>query len=76
MEFGGRWVMETVFEKCWDKDKVDSFCSCIAGVEPADPVTQAFCDSAKADKNVSDDDLIELKMRFMDLKHDACCDCE
>jgi len=44
--------------------------------EPVDPAALAFCNRAKTDKNVTGEDLTELKMALMDRKEDeACCDC-
>ncbi len=67
--------METLPEKCVNINTVSSFCGCIEGQEPVDPAAQAFCERAKADKNITGDDLAELKMALMDLEEDACCDC-
>ncbi len=61
--------------KCADDNTVGSFCDCIAGVEPVDPAAKAFCNRAKTDKNVTGDDLAELKMALLDLEDEACCDC-
>jgi hypothetical protein len=62
--------------KCSDINTVGSFCDCIAGEEPVDPAAKAFCSRAKTDKNVTGDDLAELKMALMDLEEDdSCCDC-
>ncbi len=65
--------METRSQKCMDIDTVGSFCDCIAGEETADPAAQAFCNRAKTDKNITGEDLAELKMALME--DDACCDC-
>ena len=65
--------MEVILQKCLGIETVDSFCDCIAGEEPADPAAKAFCNRAKTDKNVTDEDLAELKMALAD--DDACCDC-
>jgi hypothetical protein len=67
--------METLPQKCVDINTVGSFCDCIAGEEPVDPAAQSFCNRAKTDKNITGEDLAELKMALMDLEDDACCDC-
>jgi len=67
--------METLPQNCVDIDSVDSFCNCISGYEPVDPAAEAFCNRAKIEKNISGDDLAELKMKIRDLEDDACCDC-
>jgi hypothetical protein len=36
---------------------------------------KAFCNRAKMDKNVTGEDLAELKMALMDLEDDDCCGC-
>ncbi len=68
--------METLSQKCVDINAVGSFCDCIAGEEPVDPAAEAFCNRAKSDKNITGEDLAELKMALIDLEDDACCcDC-
>ena len=67
--------MKTLPDKCVDINSVGSFCGCIAGEESVDPAAKAFCNRAKTDKNVTGDNLAELKMALMDLEDDACCDC-
>ena len=68
--------METL-KKCVDINTVGSFCDCISGEEPVDPAAQAFCNRAKTDKNITGEDLAELKMALKDLEEDdaCCCDC-
>ncbi len=67
--------MKTI-PKCVNKNTVDSFCDCIAGADAVDPAAKAFCNHAKTDKNVTGEDLAELKMALSDLEEDdACCDC-
>lgn len=61
--------------KCVDNNTVGSFCDCIASGAPVDPAAEAFCNRAKTDKNITGEDLAELKMALMDLEDDACCDC-
>ena len=67
--------MKTINEKCEDINTVGSFCGCIAGEKSVDPAAKAFCNRAKTDKNVTGEDLAELKMALSDLEEDACCDC-
>ena len=67
--------METLPKKCVDINTVGTFCDCMAGEEPVDPAAEAFCNRAKTDKNITGEDLAELKMALMDLEDDACCDC-
>ncbi len=67
--------METLPEKCADINTVSSFCDCIKGQEPVDPAAKAFCERANTDKNITGEDLAELKMALMDLEDDACCEC-
>ena len=67
--------MKTLPDKCVDINSVGSFCGCIAGEESVDPAAKAFCDRAKTDKNITGDNLAELKMALMDLEDEACCDC-
>jgi hypothetical protein len=69
--------METILKECANINTVGSFCDCIAGDETADPAAQAFCNRAKTDKNITGEDLAELKMALSDLEEDdaCCCDC-
>lgn len=67
--------MDTIRDKCMDNNTVGSFCDCIAGEEFVDPAAQSFCNRAKTDKNITGDDLAELKMALSDMEDDACCDC-
>jgi hypothetical protein len=67
--------MKTLPDKCVDINSVGSFCGCIAGVESVDPAAEAFCNRAKTDKNITGDNLAELKMALMDLEDEACCEC-
>ncbi len=68
--------METIPQKCMDMNAVDSFCDCIAKEEPVDPAVQAFCSRAKTDKNVTSDDLADLKVALSDQEEDdVCCEC-
>ena len=65
--------MNTIPEKCENIDTVASFCDCIAGEESSDPDARSFCNRAKTDKNITSEDLAELKMALME--DDTCCDC-
>jgi len=65
--------METLSRTCMDIVEIGRFCDCISGEEPVNETAKAFCDRAKADKNVTGEDLAELKMALMD--DDECCDC-
>jgi hypothetical protein len=66
--------METLPLKCVNANTVGSFCDCIEGAEPVDVAARAFCDRAKAgDKNITGDDLSELKKALMDLECESCC---
>ena len=67
--------MATFPHKCVDINSVGSFCDCIAGGEAVDPAAEAFCNRAKTDKNITGDNLAELKMALMDLEDEACCEC-
>ena len=67
--------MKTLPDKCVGINSVGSFCGCIAGEESVDPAAEAFCNRAKTDKNVTGDNLAELKMALMDLEDEACCEC-
>jgi len=64
----GREIMKTVPEKCLDINSIGSFCDCIADAEPVDAAARGFCDRAKIDKNVTGDDLVELKKALKDLE--------
>jgi hypothetical protein len=67
--------MKTIL-KCVDNNTVGSFCDCVAGAESADPAAKAFCNHAKTNKNITGEDLAELKLALMDVEEDeACCDC-
>jgi hypothetical protein len=69
--------MKTYPDKCADINAVGSFCNCIAGEETVDPAAKGLCNRAKTEKNVTGDDLAELKKALMDLEDedDMCCDC-
>ena len=67
--------MKTINEKCEDINTVGSFCGCIAGEKSVDPAAKAFCNRAKTDKNITGEDLAELKKALTDLNDDDCCGC-
>ncbi len=67
--------MKTLPQKCVNINTVGSFCDCIAGREPVDPAAQAFCNRLKTDKNITGEDLADLKNTLMNLEDEACCDC-
>ena len=70
--------MKTINEKCEDINTVGSFCGCIAEGERVDPAAKAFCNRAKTDKNITGEDLAELKKALTDLDEDDdddCCGC-
>jgi hypothetical protein len=60
--------METLPLKCANINTVMSFCDCIADGDPVDAAARGFCDHAKTDRNVTGDDLAELKKALMDLE--------
>jgi hypothetical protein len=67
--------MKTI-PKCLDNNTVGSFCDCVAGGEGVDPAAKGFCNHAKTNKNITGEDLAELKMALLDVEEDeACCDC-
>jgi hypothetical protein len=68
-------AMDTLSRKCKDVNKVASFCGCIAGEESVDPAAKSFCNRAKTDKNITGEDLAELKKALTDLEDDDCCGC-
>jgi hypothetical protein len=66
--------METL-SKCMDKDTIDTFCGCIANEKAEESAATAFCNRAKNDKNISGEDLAELKIALLDIEDDSCCEC-
>jgi len=68
--------METLPKKCVEINSVGSFCDCIAGEQPVDPAAEALCNRAKTDKNITGDDLADLKRALTDMDEEACCDCD
>jgi len=73
--FSRRFNREKLSQRCSDINTVSSFCDCIAGEETVDLAAEAFCNRAKTDKNVTGDDLADLKIALMALEDEACCDC-
>jgi hypothetical protein len=67
--------METLPQKCVDINTVGSFCDCIAEHELVDSAAEDFCNRAKTDKNITVEDLAELKMSLTDPEDDVCCEC-
>jgi hypothetical protein len=60
---------ETLPLKCLNIYTVGSFCNCIDDAEPVDVAARALCDRAKSgDKNITGDDLAELKKALMDME--------
>lgn len=68
--------MCTLPSKCMDINSVGTFCDCIAGAEAVDTAAKAFCRrTTDGDKNVTGDDLVELKKALKDMDTEACCEC-
>ena len=67
--------METLPQKCVNINTVGSFCDCVADEEPMDSAAQSFCNRAKTDKNITDEDLADLKMALTILEDEECCGC-
>ncbi len=67
--------MKTLPKKCEEIESVSSFCDCMAVEDPSNSAAQAFCNRAKTDKNITGEDLTELKMSLMDEEDGACCEC-
>jgi len=67
--------MRTLAQNCADINSVGSFCDCISKGQSVDPAAEAFCSRAKTGKNVTGDELAELKMALTDLDEESCCDC-
>lgn len=67
--------MEAIPSKCMDVKGVGSFCDCIADGEPVDAAVGAFCSRAKTEsgKNLTGEDLAELKQAVMDMESECCC---
>jgi len=64
--------MQTMPLKCKDINAVGSFCGCIEDAGSVDVAARAFCKRAStgSDKNVTGDDLAELKKALKDLEGD------
>ena len=67
---------DTLSYKCMNIDTVGSFCDCMAGDADADQASQSFCNRAKTDKNITGEDLADLKTALTDQEDEACCECE
>jgi len=70
--------MGTRSDKCAASNTVGSFCDCMAEDKSADPAAKGFCDRAKAGKQVTGDELVELKKALKDLDEEddgGCCEC-
>lgn len=67
--------METISSKCMDINMVGSFCDCISDAESVDAAFGAFCNRSKTEsgKNMTGEDLAELKMAVMDMESECCC---
>lgn len=67
--------METIPVKCEDFNSVGSFCDCIDSTECADEAARAFCTQARTDsgKNITGDDLAELKKALTETDCKGCC---
>jgi hypothetical protein len=63
--------MKTMPLKCKDVNAVDAFCDCIGGGESVDVAAKAFCEHTTSGgrKNVTGEDLSELKKALMDLEN-------
>lgn len=58
-----------------DINSVGSFCDCIDNSECADEAARSFCANARTEsgKNVTGDDLAELKKALSETDCDECC---
>jgi hypothetical protein len=67
--------MKTISDKCMNGNTVGSFCDCIADEECVDVAAKDFCERAKTDsgKNVTGDDLAELKKALQEAECEGCC---
>jgi hypothetical protein len=65
--------METIPSKCMDVNMVGSFCDCISGAESVDAALGAFCTRSKTEsgRNITGDDLAELKKAVMDMESEC-----
>ncbi len=67
--------MDDLTQTCMDKDTIESFCGCIGSAGSSESAAQAFCNRAKTDKKLNEEDLTDLKTALMD-DEESCCDCE
>jgi len=67
--------MKTLPLKCVNSNTVGSFCDCIDDAVSVDVAARVFCERTKAgiDKNITGDDLTELKKALMDMESNECC---
>lgn len=68
--------MEPIPGTCMNDNTVGSFCDCIDDSECADEAARAFCTQARTDygkKNVTGDDLKELKKALAETECKGCC---
>ena len=66
---------DTLSYKCMHIDTVGSFCDCISGDADADPAAKSFCNRTKTGKNITGEDLVDLKSALLDADDEGCCDC-
>jgi len=66
---------DTPSYKCMNIDTVGSFCDCITADADADPAAKSFCTRAKTDKNITGEDLVDLKTALLDVEDEGCCEC-
>jgi hypothetical protein len=67
--------MDTITVNCMDINSVGSFCDCIENTGCADEAAKSFCTQARTDygKNVTGDDLAELKKALTETDCKGCC---
>jgi hypothetical protein len=68
--------MEPIPVNCMDINSVGSFCDCIENTECVDEAARDFCTRARTDsgKNITGDDLAELKKALMETDCEGCCE--
>jgi hypothetical protein len=65
--------MKKTSEICSNIDTVESFCGCIQDDESANETARDFCDRAKANKEITDKDLANLKIAITDPEYEKTC---
>jgi len=67
--------MGTIPSKCMDVNSVGSFCDCVSDAKSVDAAVGAFCNRSKTErgKNITGEDLAELKKAVMDMESDCSC---